>query len=473
MTARLPVPAAPGPRGPLVPGGRKRAALLIAAVGLPAFMVQLDNLVVTTAMPAIRSALGASIGDLQWIADAYTLPFAALLLPAAALGDRFGRRAVFLAGIAAFVAASAACALATTAGMLMAARVVQGAGGAVVVTLSLMLLVTSVAPGRRAVAIGVLSGFNGLGIAIGPVLGGVVVQGLDWTWIFWLNVPVGLAAVVLARILLAESHGPPVRLDPGGMLLLAAAIFAVVWGVVQAPVDGWTSGGVLAAIGGGAVLGAVFVGWELRAPAPMLSVRLFRSRAFSLVNTLAFTFNVGVFGSIFLLAQFFQVVQGHDPLQAGLRTLPCSLVPLVAGPVAGLLVSRWGAVRLIIAGQAMVTVALCWMAAVFSTDVAYSVLVGPFLLSGIGLGLTYPPISTAAIDAAPRDAEGMAIGTNSTVRELGVAVGVAVLVSIFASYGAYTRTAFVDGLTPAFATAAAVVSAGLLLAAFLPRRAAG
>jgi EmrB/QacA subfamily drug resistance transporter len=456
----------------VVLGERKRAALLIAAVGLPAFMVQLDNLVVTTAMPSIQSALGASIGDLQWIADAYTLPFAALLLPAAALGDRLGRRAVFLAGIAAFTAASAACALATTAGALMAARAVQGAGGAIVVTLSLMLLVTSVPPGQRAVAIGVLSGFSGLGIAIGPVLGGAVVQGLDWTWIFWLNVPVGLAAVVLARTLLAESHGPPVRLDPGGMLLLAAAIFALVWGVVQAPVHGWTSVRVLGAIGSGAVLATVFTGWELRAPSPMLSVRLFRSRAFSLVNSLSFTFNVGVFGSIFLLAQFFQVVQGHDPLQAGLRTLPCSLAPLVAGPAAGLLVNRWGAVRLILAGQAMVTIALCWMAAVFSTDVAYSVLAGPFLLAGIGLGVSYPPISTVAIDAAPPHAAGMAIGTNSTVRELGVAVGVAVLVSIFASNGAYTRTAFLDGLTPALFTAAAVVSAGLGLAAFLPRRTA-
>ncbi len=452
--------------------GRADPVLLIAAVGLPAFMVQLDNLVVTTAMPAIQSAFQASIGDLQWIADAYTLPFAALLLPAAALGDRWGRRAVFLAGIAVFVAASAACALATTAVMLMAARAVQGAGGALVVTLSLMLLVTSAPPRRRAVAIGVLSAFSGLGVAIGPVLGGIVVQGLDWTWIFWLNVPVGLVAVVLARTLLAESHGPPVRLDPGGMLLLGAAIFALVWGVVQAPVHGFTSGRVLGAVGSGVVLAVVFTGWELRAPAPMLSLRLFRSRAFSLVNSLAFTLNVGVFGSIFLLAQFFQVVQGHDPLEAGLRTLPCSLAPLVAGPAAGLLVERWGAVRLILAGQAMVAVACCWMAVVFSTDVAYSVLVGPFLLAGIGLGVSYPPISTVAIDAAPPDAEGMAIGTNSTVRELGVAVGVAVLVSIFASYGAYTRTTFVDGLAPALFTAGAVVSVGLGLAVFLPRRTA-
>jgi MFS family permease len=176
-----------------------------------------------------------------------------------------------------------------------------------------------------------------------------------------------------------------------------------------------------------------------------------------------------VFGSIFLLAQFFQVVQGRDPLQAGLRTLPCSLAPLVAGPAAGLLVNRWGAVRLILAGQAMVTIALGWMAVVFSTDVAYPVLAGPFLLAGIGLGVSYPPISTLAIDAAPPDAEGMAIGTNSTVRELGVAVGVAVLVSIFASNGAYTRAAFLDGLTPALLTAAAVVSAGLGLGAGLPR----
>lgn len=441
---------------------------VIAAVGLPAFMVSLDNLVVTTALPAMRTAFDASTGDLQWIVDAYTLPFAALLLTAAALGDRFGRRLIFLAGIGIFTCASAGCALAPTVNALMVARAVQGAAGAVVMTLSLALLAAGVPARQRPLAIALWSGFTGLGVAVGPVLGGAVVEGLHWTWIFWLNVPVGLVAMVLASRLLGESRGPARRIDLGGIALLTTSIFVMVWGVVEAPAHGWSSLRVLTALACGAAVFGLFLWWQSRSTFPMLPLRLFRSREFSVINTLSFSLNVGVYGSIFLLAQFFQVVQGASPLQAGLRTLPCSLVPLFVGPASGPLMARWGAARLVIVGQAMVAVSLAWMATVFAADVAFTLLVGPFLLAGIGLGLSYPPISTVAIEAVPERERGVAAGVNNTARELGVAVGVAVLVSIFATKGDYTPTTFVDGLTPALLTACVVVAAGTALTGLLP-----
>ena len=441
----------------------------IAAVGIPAFMVSLDNLVVTTALPAMRTAFDASTSDLQWIVDAYTLPFAALLLTAAALGDRFGRRLIFVAGIAVFTAASAGCALATTVQALMVARAVQGAAGALVMTLSLALLAAAVPARQRPLAIALWSGFTGLGVAVGPVLGGAVVEGLRWTWIFWLNVPVGLVAIVLALRLLGESRGAARRIDVGGIALLTTAIFVMVWGVVEAPTHGWGSARVLTALACGAAVFGLFLWWQSRSTAPMLPLRLFRSPEFSVINTLSFSLNIGVYGSIFLLAQFFQIVQGAGPLQAGLRTLPCSLVPLFVGPATGLLMARWGAARLVIAGQAMVAISLAWMAAVFSADVAFAVLIGPFLLAGIGLGLSYPPISAIALEAVPEHERGVAAGVNNTARELGVAVGVAMLVSIFATAGGYTPDTFVDGLIPALITASVIVAAGTALAAWLPR----
>jgi EmrB/QacA subfamily drug resistance transporter len=351
----------------------------------------------------------------------------------------------------------------------MVARAVQGAAGAVVMTLSLALLAAGVPAGRRPLAIALWSGFTGLGVAVGPVLGGAVVEGLHWTWIFWLNVPVGLVAMVLAGRLLSESRGPARRIDLGGIALLTTSIFVLVWGVVEAPVHGWSSPRVLAALSCGAAVFGLFLWWQSRSTSPMLPLRLFRSREFSVINTLSFSLNIGVYGSIFLLAQFFQVVQGDTPLQAGVRTLPCSLVPLFVGPATGPLMARWGAARLVVVGQALVAASLVWMAAVFSADVAFTLLVGPFLLAGIGLGLSYPPISAVALDAVPEGERGVAAGVNNTARELGVAVGVAMLVSIFATAGGYTPTAFVDGLIPALVTAAVIVAAGTALAGLLPR----
>ncbi|MEU7633711.1 MFS transporter [Nocardia sp. NPDC049220] len=451
-------------------GGRALAAVLVA-VGIPMFMVTLDNLVVTNALPVIRTELGASLTDLQWFVNGYTLSFASLLLTASAIGDRLGRRRVFLAGIALFTLASAACALATGPVMLIAARAIQGFGAAAVMPLSLTLLSAAVPERMRNAAIGIWGGIAGLGVALGPLIGGAVVDGLSWQWIFWLNVPVGLAALPFAARVLAESHGHNRRLDPVGLLLSAGGVLAVVWGVIHGSDDGWTSAGVLSALIGGVALLACLIGWELRTPEPMLPLRLFRSRAFSVSNIVGFAFSVGVFGSIFLLAQYFQVVQGYRPLESGLRTMPWTMVPMVVAPIAGLLVDRVGARTLIATGQVLLAAALAWIAAITSVDADYGLFVAPFLLAGVGMGLTFAPASTIVMASATAADQAMASGTNNTVREVGVAMGVAVLASVFASHGSYLSPQnYVDGLVPAIAVGAAIVAVGAVVSLLLPRR---
>ncbi|MPZ81579.1 MAG: DHA2 family efflux MFS transporter permease subunit [Actinophytocola sp.] len=450
---------------------RRPLGAVLAAVGIPMFMVTLDNLVVTTALPVIKTNLGASLTDLQWFVNAYTLSFAALLLTAAALGDRLGRRRMFLFGISLFTVASAACALATEPWMLTAARAVQGAAGAAVMPLSLTLLAAGVPERLRNAAVGIWGGISGLGVAVGPVVGGAVTDGLDWTWIFWLNVPVGLVAVPVAALVLRESRGGARRLDPLGLVLSSGGVLAAVWGVVHGSDHGWTSRPVLTALIGGGVLLAAFLAWERRAAAPMLPLRLFRSRGFSVVNAVAFTFSAGVFGSVFLLAQFFQVVQGLSPLEAGVRTLPWTMAPMVVAPLAGLLVGRVGARVLIATGQLLLAAGLGWISVASTVAVAYPALVVPLALAGIGMGLTFAPMSTTTLASVPVDSHGVASGTNNTLRELGVAVGVAVLASVFAARGGYGSPAsFVAGLGPALWVGAAVVAAGAVVALLLPRR---
>ncbi|MEU2106160.1 MULTISPECIES: MFS transporter [unclassified Nocardia] len=449
--------------------GAGRLAAVLAAVGIPMFMVTLDNLVVTNALPVIRTELGASLADLQWFVNAYTLSFASLLLTASALGDRLGRRRIFLLGIAVFTLASAVCALATGPGMLIAARAVQGFGAAGVMPLSLTLLSAAVPEKMRSAAIGIWGGIAGLGVALGPLIGGAVVEGLSWQWIFWVNVPIGLVVLPFALRVLTESWGGSRRVDLLGLLLSAGGVLAVVWGVIHGAEDGWTSPGVLSALVGGAVLLGCLIVWELRAPEPMLPLRLFRSRAFRVSNVTGFTFSMGVFGSIFLLAQYFQIVQGYGPLQSGIRTMPWTMAPMVVAPLAGLIVDKVGARALLTTGQMALAVALAWMAAVTSVDASYLSFVGPFVLGGIGMGLTFAPSATVVMAAAAEQDRAIASGTNNTLREIGVAMGVAVLASVFAARGSYLDPqSYVDGLVPAVWVGAAIVAVGALVSRLLP-----
>lgn len=443
---------------------------IVTSVAL--FMVTLDNLVVTTAIPSIRVDLDASLASLGWTVNAYTLAFAVLLLPAAALGDRLGRRRVFAAGLGAFTVASAAAALAPSIDALIAARAFQGASAAFVMPLSLTLLSEAFPAGSRGLALGIWSGVSGLGVALGPLAGGAVVEGISWHWIFWLNVPIGLVLVPLAYARLTESHGPGRTLDVRGLLLAGAGLFGLVFSIVKAADYGWTSTTVLASGSAGLLLLAAFVAWELRTPEPMLPMRFFRSRGFTATSGVTVAMFFGTFGSIFLLAQFFQTVQGYSPLEAGLRTLPWTGVTILVAPIAGVLSDRIGSRPLMTAGLTLQAGAMALLALVSTPDVPYAQLVGPFAMAGAGMALVFAPAANAVLSSVRPQEAGQASGATNTFREIGGALGVSVLSTVFAGAGSYASPqAFTDGMTQAVWVGAAVLAAGAVCALFVPGRA--
>ncbi len=447
----------------------RSVAWTFIVTSVAAFMVALDNLVVTMALPSIRADLHATLDQLEWTVNAYTLTFAVLLLPAAVLGDRLGRRRVFIGGITLFTLASAAAALAPNVGTLVLARALQGVGGAAVLPLSLTLLTSAVPPARRGAALGIWGASSGLAVALGPLLGGAITQSGSWQYIFWLNVPIGLVMIPLALTKLAESHGPAKRLDPVGLGLVSVGLFALVFGLVRGNSNGWSSTGELVALIGGGALVLAFIGWESRVDAPMLPLELFRSRGFAAVNAASLLMSVGMFGSIFLLAQFLQNVQGYDPLGAGLRTLPWTAMPVLVAPLAGPLSDRIGGRPLLVAGLALQAIGIGWVE--LTADMSYGSMLIPFILSGAGMGLFFVPVASVVMGSVPADMQGVASGANNGIRELGGVLGIAVLGAIFSARGGFTSgQAFVDGLHPALIVGGAGVLLGAAAAALIPRR---
>jgi EmrB/QacA subfamily drug resistance transporter len=445
-----------------------------AITSVALFMVSLDNLVVTTAIPVIRRDLGASLEQLEWTVNAYTLTFAVLLLTGAALGDRFGRRRMFSIGLAIFTLGSVAAALAPTPDALNLARAIQGVGGAIVMPLTLTLLSAAVRPERRGLALGAWGGIGGLAIAFGPLVGGAVVEGIAWQWIFWLNVPIGLVLVPLAMRRLEESHGPGGRLDLPGLALASAGLFGIVWGLVRGNGQGWASPEIVGSLALGTVLVAAFVMWEARAATPMLPMRFFRGRAFALANTASFLMFFGMFGSIFLLAQFFVSIQGYSPLQAGLRILPWTLAPMFIAPVAGALSDRIDPRLILGTGLTLQSTALAWIGLVSSPTVPYSELILPFVLAGVGMALFFAPMANVVLSAVRPVEEGQASGANNSIRELGGVFGVAVLAAVFSHVGGYqSARGFSDGMNAAVLVGASVVAVGAVAAFLIPRRARG
>ncbi|MFF1635737.1 MFS transporter [Leifsonia sp. NPDC058248] len=443
--------------------------LAIVAASLPMFMATLDNLVVTSALPVISRDLGASIEELQWVVNAYTLSFATFMLMAVALGDRFGRRTVFLAGIVIFTLASAASALATEPWMLILARAVQGVGAAALMPLSLTLLAGSVSERLRPAAIGIWGGVAGLGVATGPLIGGAVVQGWNWQAIFWLNVPLGVIAVPLVLAALPNSFGKRVRADVVGLLLVGLGVLGVVFGIVRGNPAGWDSFEVMGSLIAGAVLLVAFVVWEQRTPAPLLPLRLFRDRSFTVANLVGVTFSFGIFGAIFILIQFLQVVQGHTPLEAGVMTMPWTLAPMVIAPLTGLVSPRTGTRLPIVVGLTFLAVAMSWIALTLSATLAYSAMWPPFLLAGIGMGLVFAPSSTAVLVNMKPEDHAKASGTNSTLREIGVALGIAVLTAVFTGAGGtLTPTGYVDAAIPAVWVGAGALALAAVISLALP-----
>ena len=443
--------------------------LAIIAASLPMFMSTLDNLVMTNALPTIRLDLNASVEELQWFINAYTLSFASFILMAAALGDRFGRRTVFVIGIVVFTLASVYSALSTEPWMLILGRAVQGLGGAAIMPLSLTLLVGSVSAKYRSLAIGVWGGISGLGVALGPLIGGAVVEGISWEAIFWINVPVGIVAVPLALLALPNSFGARLRADVVGLLLVGVGVLGVVYGIVRGNDAGWDSLEVIGSLALGILLLGAFVAWESRAAAPLLPLRLFRDRSFSVANVVGLIYSFGIFGSIFILIQFMQVVQGYSPLEAGVLTMPWTMAPMVVAPLAGLIAPRVGTRLLIVVGLVLQTIAIFWIAATMSSTVQYLDMLPAFIFAGIGMGLVFAPLSTAVLATMSQDDNAKASGTNSTLREVGVALGIAVLTAVFVGAGGeLTPTAYVDAAIPAILVGAGALALSSVLAIALP-----
>jgi EmrB/QacA subfamily drug resistance transporter len=450
---------------------KRSRAWVLALTSMAAFMAALDAQVVTTALGDIRHELGASIETLQWTVNAYNLSFAVLLLTGAALGDRFGRRRMFVAGVALFVAASIMCAMAGNAGWLIAGRTLQGAGSALLVPLAMALLSAAFPREERARALGVFGGVTGLALIAGPVAGGVITEGLAWQWIFWINVPIGVVAIPLALRRIPESRGLAAGIDIAGLVLAGGAALATVWGLTRGNSLGWTHLEVSTALAAGALLWIAFIAAEQRIPEPMLPMQLFRIRAFTAGITASLLFYAGMYGVLFFIAQFFQTGQGFGPLGAGLRMLPWTATLFVFAPLGGRLVQRVGERTLIVGGLLLQALGLLWLATVAAPGTAYAALVAPMVLAGAGVSLAMPAAQNAVINAVAVSEVGKASGAFNMFRFLGGAFGIAILVAAFDHAGGFgSAQAFSSGFAAAVCGAAILSAGGAIAGLMLPGR---
>jgi EmrB/QacA subfamily drug resistance transporter len=440
--------------------------LTVVLTSIAYFMVTLDALVVVTALPSIHRSLGGDIGTLQWTVTAYSIAFGGGILTAAALGDRFGRKRVYLIGLALFTAASAACALAPTAGLLVTFRIFQGMGAAIVMPLSLTLLTSAFPADRRGAIVGIWGGIAGLAVASGPLIGGAITQGLDWHWIFWVNVPIGVVAFVGARWRLTESRGDSTRIDVPALLLVTVGVSALIWGLVQGSQAGdWGGPESVLGLGLGAACLVGFVLWERRASEPMVPLQLFGTGTFSAAAGTQFLLAASIFSAAFLTSQYFQFARGYSPLQAGLRFLPWTATPLVISPIAGALFDRIGARALIVPGLTMQGIGFGWIVSLSGSSASYPSYVIPFIVAGVGISMALPCVTASGLNAVTPNLLGKAAGTLNTMQQFGAVFGVAVTTAVFNSHGTLAGPAQVtSGYRPALAVSAGLSVLGALVA---------
>jgi EmrB/QacA subfamily drug resistance transporter len=444
---------------------------VLGVTSLASFMMALDALIITTAFATIRAEFGSSVETLQWAVNAFNLSFAVLLLTGAALGDRFGRRRMFAFGIALFVAASAACALAPGAAWLIAARTGQGAGAALVMPLAMAILSAAFPKEERARALGIFSGVTGCALIVGPAIGGFITENLGWRWAFWINLPIGLILIVMVVARLRVSFGPAAKLDIVGLVLVALAALALVWGLLRGNAIGWTSGEVMGTLALGVLFALAFITYELRTPTPMVPMRLFASRSFSAGAAASFLFYAAMYGVLFLLPQFLQVSLGAGPLGAGLRLLPWTSTLFVTAPIAGSMVSRFGERPLVVTGVLMQAIGLGWVALVASTNASYPSLVAPLVLAGVGVSMAMPAAQNAIMSSVAPTEMGKASGVFNMGRFLGGMFGIAALVATFSASGAVDTAAhFSTGTGAAMKLAALLSLLGALAGLWLPAR---
>ncbi|GLY86127.1 MFS transporter [Actinoallomurus iriomotensis] len=450
---------------------RKTSGWLLGLTATASLMVALDATVIATALTRIRLDLSAGMEQLEWTVNAYSLSFAVLLMTGAALGDRFGRRRMFVGGLSLFTAASAACAAAPGIGWLIAARAVQGGGAALVMPLAMALLSNGFPPERRARALGVFAGLTGLAVVGGPVVGGIVTQGLAWQWIFWLNVPIGLVVIPLVFQRIPEHRGAGASFDLGGVVFVTGGALGSVWGLIRANSVGWGAPEVDGALVAGAVLLAVFVVWELRVEQPMVPMRLLRSRGFSAGNAAGLFMYASLYGSLFFMAQFLQTGLNDGPMGAGLRLMPWTGTVTVVAPVAGVLVNRLGARTLTVAGMTLQAVGMSWIGLIAEPSLGYPQLIAPMIVAGAGVSMAMPAAQTSVINAVAPQEIGKASGVFNMLRQFAAVLGVAVLAAVFTAKGGYgTARTFSDGFAPAIAVSGALSLAGALSGLLIPRR---
>ena len=449
----------------------KTARWVLVLSSVASLMVALDALVVSTALGVIRNSLHASIDELEWTVNAYGVSFAVLLVPAAALGDRLGRRRLFAVGLGLFVLGSIACALSPNASLLIASRALQGSAAALVAPLSLALVSAAFTPERRGWAMGVYGGITGIAVLGGPVIGGAVTQGLAWQWVFWINVPIGLAAIPLVLTRIPESYGPRARLDVPGLALVTTAALGIVWGLMRGNDVGWGSAETIATLAGGLAALAGFVWVERRVAEPMLPPRMFASRGFSAGTGANFLFSAALFSAVFFMAQFQQISQGQGPLDSGLRLLPWTGTLFIVAPIAGSLTNRIGERTLVTLGLTMQAIGFAWVAAIASPHMTYWHTIAPLVIAGAGISMAIPSAQNVVMSAvAPADL-GKASGTYMTMRQLGGVFGLAIAAAMFTGAGSYlSPSAFSDGFVPALTVSAGLSVGGALLGALLPRR---
>jgi EmrB/QacA subfamily drug resistance transporter len=444
---------------------------VIVLTGIGSLMAALDTLVVSTSLSTIRLDLDASLEQLEWTVNSYNLSFAVLLVTGAALGDRFGRRKLYAVGLGLFAVASAASALAPSVGWLIAARALQGAGSALIVPLGLALLSAAFPPEKRGAAIGMFSAVTGLAVAAGPLVGGAVVEGISWEWIFWVNVPIALAAIPLVLTRMRESYGRDTSLDLPGLALVSAGAFGLVWALVRGNGVGWGSLEVIGSLAAGLALIGAFIAWELRAPEPMLPMRFFRSRSFAAGNAAIFLTFASLFSAVFFYAQLLQTGLGYGPLDTGLRLIPWTATFITVAPIAGALADRIGERPLMVGGLTLQAAGMAWLALIVEPGISYSQMLAPFIVAGIGVSMAIPAAQNSVVGSISEQEVGKAAGANSMMRELGGVFGIAIAVAVFAAAGSYASvSAFADGFQPAILVAAGLSLVGAFIGLALPGR---
>jgi EmrB/QacA subfamily drug resistance transporter len=454
----------------------RRLGWVVGLTSTAYFMVVLDSVVVITALPRMQRDLHVSLSSLQWTLNAYGIAFAAGIITAAALGDRFGRRRVFSIGLGLFTIASVACALAPNLSDLIVARTVQGLGGAVVLPLSLTILTAAFPVQRRGMIVGIYGGLAGLAVAMGPIVGGAITQSIDWHWIFWINAPIGIIAVLLGLRLLPETYGAPERLDMVGVGLVTAGVVALVWALTRSGDVGWGSAETMGTLAIGALLLAAFVGWEGRVAEPMVPLRLLAVRDFAIGNVTTFLMSGAIFAGGLLVTEEFQLARHYSPVGAGLRLLPFFATPMFVSPLAGALSDRIGRRPIIVVGLSLLTAGFVWVAWRGSTDTSWIELVIALLIAGIGISMALPTVPTAVLSAVAPHEMGKASGINYMAQRFGAVFAVAIGSAVFsASGGLGSPAAVTAGFRPALGACSVLAGLGVLAALAMsprPKRAA-